>query len=295
MTLDEILDLSIGNERQTLTWLRKGMGRFWTKNGDRYYLAGLGAVCESLGVIPYKSPVNIPRTALGGLQTFRALLYSTWFVGAPKTVSQKLLSDVFGRSIRTLWAWGEIAKKYEFTIRENIVWSRLPKADPRQDHNPLRYFPPGASRAMGIDDGDEAYNRECVTFWLECWKQFPYSKSWTYEKGNRAVLVRQFANTYHSALSTGPVTTLQRKARKAVKRKRKKRTPQALGSNPARANVRGRVVFSRPRLTDDREVNAIRRKKWAQGIDKSLQRNGFAYVEGVAYHHGRKTWEFQFV
>jgi hypothetical protein len=291
MTIDDILDLSIGNERQTKTWLKAGMGTFWTFRNGRYFLAGLGALCASLGVIPYKSPVDIPRTALESLQTFRALLYSSWFTGAPKTVSQKLLSQIFGRSIRTLWAWGEIAKEYGFSVRENIVWARLPKADPRDDIDPFRRFPPGAAKAMGIDDGDEAYNKACITFWLECWKQFPYSKGWTYEKGDRAVLVRQFANTYHSAMSNGPVTTLQRRARKAVKRKRK-RTPQALGSNPARANVKGRVVFSRPRMTNDREVNAIRRKKWAQGIDKSLQKNGFAYVEGVAYHHGRKTWEF---
>ena len=62
--------------------LARGEGRFWkvitTKHGQQVRYRSLEAVCEALGVVPYRDPVGVPLRAFGRLAVTRAYLYAAW-------------------------------------------------------------------------------------------------------------------------------------------------------------------------------------------------------------------------
>jgi len=211
LDLSDILDLSIGNRRQTRAWLRAGEGTFWTKAGDRYYLAGLGSVSANLGVKPRKKPVAIPREAIEKLATFRATLFATWFadVGEKgREITQGTLSKIFGRTSRTLRTWAHLSG---LEVRGNLAQAPIP--EPGDD---LEHYPTGTKEAMG---------------WGKSWLDDPHDKPnlvWFERQDDKLVLTWKIANTYAiTTLAVGPKTTLQRKASR-----------HALDSEAARANDR---------------------------------------------------------
>ena len=70
---------------------------------------GLGAVCEALGVVARKKPVGVALEDLEDLGRFRAALFAAFFAGKPVTISQKRLSELFGRTPRTLYNYARRA------------------------------------------------------------------------------------------------------------------------------------------------------------------------------------------
>lgn len=281
MQLERVYELSGGSNRQTDRWLDTGDGTFWHRAGDRLYLHGLGRVCKELNVKPKKPPVVITLPDVGDLAKYRAMLFASYLAGTPKTVSQSLLGEIFGRKERTIYEWCKLAK---VNVQKNIVWSRLPGDEARKVH------PVGVMAALGMKvPEEETATPGKVTHWIECWKDYPYKAGWQYEKGRRPALVRQFVNTYSVEMKREPKTRLQRRAARGVKGAK---APQALGNNPARAPVKGRVLYPRFPFIEDKQVYQVRLQKRRQSIDKSLRQNGFAYVQGQAQHHGAVTWEF---
>jgi hypothetical protein len=139
---------------------------------------------------------------------------------------------------------------------------------------------------------EEAATPDKIKHWLECWTEYPYKKSWQYEKGKKPALVRQFVNTYSVEMKRGPKTRLQRQAARGVK---VAKTPShGLEDLPARPPVnKGRIVHPRFPFIEDEQVFKARLQKRRRSITKSLQQNGFAYVQGQAQHHGAVLWEFQ--
>lgn len=251
------------------------MGTFWTQDEQgRYWLAGLGTVCEQLGVKVNKRPVHIKKSDLADLQQFRGVLFKTWFVGYPKTISQKLLSEIFGRSDRTLRDWAAISG---LQVQHNgAFYPGIP--DPKALHK----FPLGTMKALGVkipeeESGKKEYVDKRNAVWLECWTDYPtLSKKWTYEKGNKPAVMLGMVNTYRATrLDVGKKTTLQRKASRRVKKKKRLQAPghQAAGAN-------GKRYFTEHGRQTGKKQKAIAR---------AIESTG-AYLQTRSYHHGRRMW-----
>jgi len=210
LPLGEVFALSCGNRRQTRSWLRKGNGLFWTVADGRLWLAGLGKVCERLGIPPRLAPAEVPLDAIQNLQLFRAALFASWF-GRPCIISQKRLGELFGRAPKTLYSWGQIAQEHGWLeVTHNVAQASLP------DDDTIDRYPSGVLRAMGIDDIEEESSRT----------NFVWSSN--------GKLYWKLPNRYASTLERGPVTTLQKRAEKAAR--------QAPGSG-AGANGAFRKMF----------------------------------------------------
>lgn len=206
--LTDVYHLSCGNRRQTRAWIRKGQGVFWHRRGDRLYLAGLGAVCEVLEVVVRKKPVGVAIEDLENLGRFRAALFATFFAQGPVTISQRRLSEIYGRTARTLYTWARVAN---VDIQHNLAWSPLP-----HDGDDLDHWPSGTLAAMGCKIAEEEAG-STNNVWQEGWRELP-RKGWRWQKGNKVVLCWQLPNTYKSDLVAGPRTRLQREAARRGRR-----------------------------------------------------------------------------
>jgi hypothetical protein len=256
LTLDDIYHLSLGNRRQTRAWLKRGAGLFWTKDAQgRYWLAGLGALCVSLGVIPRQSPVDIALDSLESLQKFRATLFSTWFAGAGddgRVISQAALSEVFGKTARTLYSYAQTSG---LAVKPNMVLAPFP------DQHNLDQYPLGTVQTLSwgrVKTVEEETNKPNLV--------------WVERHGDKLFLVWGMPNTYVSEMVIGPKTTLQRLAQRKAGR--------ALDSKAARANVH---LYWR---------KGKKRKPGA--IAKALQREKRAYFETSQAHPktGAVLWHF---
>lgn len=281
LPIEDVYHVSVGTQRETRRWLTNGEGVFWHIADDRLYLHGLGKVCVALGVKPVRSPVALSLSEIENLGRFRAALFASWLAGAPKTVSQKLLGQIFGRKPKTIYRWCKLAG---VKVQQNTVWSHIPSEEA------LKTYPVGALSALGLSTVEEETAGEKVTAWLECWTAWPYKESWQYRKGRKVGLCWYFVNTYSVEVEREPKTRLQRQAARGMKTAK---PSDGLGSNPARPPVKGRFLHPRFPPTDDKLTFAARLRKRKEGVAKSLRKNGFAIVQGLTNHHGRMMWEFQ--
>jgi len=203
-TESEVFDLSIGNKRQTRTWLKKGLTLFWFRYGGKYKLAGLGAVVEKLAVKLPKNCVDVPRKHLGSLRQFRAALFASWVVHSGDdgvTISQAALSELFGRSARTLRRWATMT---DLTIIPNLAAAPIPKSKDEaleRYANGMMRYPNGTLQAMGWQDDGKGEKGRPNLVWFE-------------RHGDDVLLTWKMANTYSMAWAPGPKTTLQRNASK---------------------------------------------------------------------------------
>jgi hypothetical protein len=231
------------------------MGAFWTYRNGRYWLAGLGALCESLGVIPQQNPVDIPRNVLESLAEFRGALFASWFAGAGESgrvISQAALSELFGKTARTLYNYAQTSG---LTVKPNLVTAPFP------DQDNLDRYPLGTVEALawGRVKTVEAETNKPNLVWVE-------------RLGGKLVLVWGMPNTYVCEKATGPKTTLQRLAQRKARR--------ALDKKAARANVK---LYWRKS-----------KKRAAGAIARTLQRNKRAYFETTTTHPktGAVLWHF---
>jgi len=262
--LGDVYALSVGNRRQTRAWLRKGWGVFWYRRGDRLYLAGLGAVCETLGVGAGQGPVGVAIGDLEDLGRFRAALFATFFAHRPVTISQARLSDLFGRTARTLYTWARLAG---LDVQHNLAWSKLP-----HDGDDLERWPSGTLAALGVKTAEEEAG-STNNVWQEGWREYP-RKGWRWQKGNKEVLCWALPNTYHSDLVAGPKTRLQKEAAKRGRR--------AL-DYPARANGGQFVKLF---------FGAGQAGQAARALQSGAE---IAFLAEGVEHHGRALWAFNSV
>lgn len=204
----EVFRLSCGNKRQTRAWLRQGEGVFWTRSGNRLFLAGLKSVAVALGVKPRKVPVLIEMADIENLARFRAALFASWFADAGdegRVISQAALAEIFGRTDRTLRTWAKLAG---LDVVRNLAQAPMPK--PGDD---LSNYPAGTLETLG---------------WGKTWLDDPHDKPnlvWFERCGDDLVLTWRMANTYVSTLARGRKTTLQKIAARHAP------DPEAAGAN----------------------------------------------------------------
>jgi len=203
LTEQQVFGLSIGNKRQTRAWLKRGLNVFWFRHGQRYRLAGLGAVVETLVVKLPKPCVGIPREHLDSLAQFRAALFASYFVHGGDdgiTISQAALAELFGRTPRTLRRWAAMTP---LSVSHNLVTAPIPKSKDdvlKRYKNGMTRYPNGTLAAMGwTDDDDKQQKSRPNLVWFERY-------------GDNLLLTWKMANTYCMAWSPGPKTTLQRRA-----------------------------------------------------------------------------------
>ena len=206
-TEQQVFDLSVGNKRQTRTWLKRGLDVFWLRHGQKYRLAGLGTLVETLEVNLPKNCVPIPKAHLESLARFRAVLFCSWFVHGGDdgvTISQAALSHLFGRSPRTLRRWATMT---DLTVIPNLVTAPIPKSKDdaleRYANGKTRRYPNGTLQTMGWQDDDSQKEQ----------KGRP-NLVWFERYDDRLLLTWRMANTYSVAWTSGPRTTLQRNASK---------------------------------------------------------------------------------
>lgn len=193
LTTQDAFTESLWNRRQTKRWLDQGEGTFWTFYENRIYLKGIVKVCKTLNVRLFNPPVFLPLDKVKNLCTFRAFSFASWFAQKPRTISQKKLSEIFGRSVRTLYTWSRLSS---LEITHNVAWSSLPT------DSTIEKYPVGALRILGLKEAEEESGK-VHNVWLETW-----------EDGK--VLCFTLPNTYRVNLKTGTFSRLQRKARQAV-------------------------------------------------------------------------------
>ena len=91
--------------------LARGEGIFWTvittRHGQQVRYKSLGAVCEALGVMPYRDPVGVPLRAFGRLAVTRAYLYAAW-VG-DREIGRGTITELTGLSEPTQRRYGKLA------------------------------------------------------------------------------------------------------------------------------------------------------------------------------------------
>jgi hypothetical protein len=208
--LKDVYDLSPGGERQTARWLKDGDGLFWDvvedSDGEKVRLRSLERVELALGVLDRKEPVYV-SFGDGKLKTWRANLYASLFAGDDYTqISQEKLSELFGRSARTLFEW---SKGKHLEVRHNMSWAEY-------DGNPDRY-PAGILGALGVKDGEEETDK-AKNMWVEHWDDLPNGKKWHYRRGDHRVVCWTLPNGYRCDFETGPRTTLQKQAKRKVRR-----------------------------------------------------------------------------
>ena len=102
---EDIGGLSPGTLRRLL---KSGSPTFWTvffQDGEKWLeLRGLGAVCESLGVVRLvMAPVIIPTRWAKSLLAFRSVCYASAFPGSvwSNPISRRVIEDLIGRTSRT--------------------------------------------------------------------------------------------------------------------------------------------------------------------------------------------------
>lgn len=206
----EVFRLSCGNKRQTRAWLRAGEGIFWTKAGNRLFLAGLKSVAVALGVKPRRAPVFIEMADIEDLARFRAALFASWFADAGeegRVISQAALAEIFGRTDRTLRTWAKLAG---LGVVHNLAQAPVPK--PGDD---LSKYPAGTV---------ETLTGGAVKTWFDDPRDRP-NLVWFERRGDDLVLTWRMANTYISTLARGRRTTLQKIAARHAP------DPMAAGAN----------------------------------------------------------------
>ena len=91
--------------------LARGEGRFWkvitTRHGQQVRYKSLEAVCEALGVMPYRDPVGVPLRAFGRLAVTRAYLYAAW-VG-DRQIGREMITELTGLSEPTQRRYEKLA------------------------------------------------------------------------------------------------------------------------------------------------------------------------------------------
>jgi len=205
--LGDVFELSPWGKRRTRRYLREGDGFLWDlvedRDGRKVRLRGLDKVEASLEVLDRKKPVHVPLE--GNCKTWRCNLLASLFAGEDFTqVKQETLSELFGRSARTLYEW---SKSDNLEVRHNMSWKEYDEAE---------NFPAGVLKALGIKDGEEEAG-ESKNMWVEHWDDLPNGKRWTYRRGDKRVICWTLPNGYRCAFETGPRTTLQKRAKRKVR------------------------------------------------------------------------------
>lgn len=212
LRLEDVFKTSPWPKRKTRRWLKAGDGDLWElvedRDGQKVRLRALEKLTGTTGTIPRKKPVFVPLE--GGAGIWRANLFASFFAGEDLIeISQAKLSGIFGRSARTLLTW---SKRTDLEVKHNTAWEVY-------DENNLDDYPPGVLKALGIEDIENETGTANYC-WLEHWADLPDEKGkrWMYRKGDHKIIRWILPNSYRSGLQTGTVTTLQKKARKAVRR-----------------------------------------------------------------------------
>jgi len=227
------------------------MGIFWTRDQQgRYFLAGLGTLVERLCVKLPKNCVPVPRRLLESLVKFRAALCVSWFADAGeegRTISQAALSEIFGRTPRTLFTWAALGG---LQVTHNLAVAPIPKTEDDLDR-----YPNGTLEAMGWEDLSKDPKKR---------KDRP-NAVWFERHGNHILLTWKMANTYCTAWTPGPKTTLQKHA--------SKRAPSLRG-----VGANAKMYY----------------RKDAKGasVAKAIQRGGPVYLETGKKHErtGNMLW-----